>query len=117
MLRRNESLFDLVFGKGFEDIFRETYPLLSPTKKDYNKTVYYKDGMIHNENGPAVVYKDGKEEYWLEGSKVTKEDVESYRQKLEDEKQHYISLDDTSYTISGKQYRELKNILKKMSDK
>jgi DNA-binding response OmpR family regulator len=29
----------------------------------------------------AIVYKDGKEnEYWLEGKKVTKEDVETYQQ-------------------------------------
>ena len=29
--------------------------------------VYYKDDMVHNEDGPAIVYPDGSVSYWIEG--------------------------------------------------
>lgn len=45
------------------------------------------DGMLHCETGPAVIYEDDRQdEYWLEGVKVTKEQVEEHKQKLEDDK-------------------------------
>lgn len=31
---------------------------------------WYKDGSLHNEEGPAVIYPDGTKEYWLNGIEV-----------------------------------------------
>lgn len=43
--------------------------------KDYSKdifeddkdTFYYKDGLIHNEFGPAIITPSWRKEYWLNG--------------------------------------------------
>jgi hypothetical protein len=36
---------------------------------------HYKNGMLHNDSGPAVIHKDGTKEYWLEGKRVKESDV------------------------------------------
>jgi hypothetical protein len=35
---------------------------------------YIKDGKLHNSEGPAVIYPDGKEEYHLNGFQYSKDD-------------------------------------------
>ena len=35
---------------------------------------YVKDGKLHNAEGPAVIYPDGKEEYHLNGFKYSKDE-------------------------------------------
>ena len=44
---------------------------------------WYKDGKLHREGGkPAVEYADGRTEYWLDGLKLSDDQVREYRQKL-----------------------------------
>jgi hypothetical protein len=43
---------------------------------------WYKDGQLHREGGPAVEYANGKTEWWLQGMKLTDDEVREYRQKL-----------------------------------
>lgn len=34
----------------------------------YHNTIYhYKNGKCHNENGPAIIYKDGAKEWYIDG--------------------------------------------------
>lgn len=78
---------------------------------DGEKVEYFLNGRLHNHNGPAIEYKDKNKEseYWLEGRKVTKEDVEKYKEDLEDKKEHYITIDGKTKVITGKQYKEFKS--------
>jgi len=39
--------------------------------------VYYVSGMLHRTDGPAVLYTDGKTEWWLRGSRVST--IKEYR--------------------------------------
>ena len=81
---------------------------------DNDKTVHYKNGMLHREDGPAVVYnKEGKEdEYWLEGKRVSKEDVDKFQEKIEENKTHYLYVDNKEYKILGKKkLEEVKKLL------
>lgn len=88
------------------------------TYHDGEKTINYLNGMIHRDDGPAVKYDDGREEYWLKGMKVSKEEFESHKQQLEDEKVHYIYLDGREYKVTGKKLKELnlKEQLKQLSN-
>ena len=110
---RGLSLMSRLFDEEFDTLFQELQS--SKTKNKDQKTIYYKNGMVHNENGPAIVHKDGKEEYWLEGRKVTKEDVTTYRQNLEDNTKHCVYVADKPYIINGKQLRQLKSTLDDMT--
>jgi hypothetical protein len=40
------------------------------------------EGKLHNLNGPAIIYSDGREEYWINGKQITKEAVELYADLL-----------------------------------
>lgn len=47
-----------------------------PARNDYKEEIkqWYKDGEKHREGGPAVIYSDGTKEWWLEGDQYTEED-------------------------------------------
>jgi hypothetical protein len=81
---------------------------------DGNIEKHYVNGVLHRDDGPAVIeYKDGKiskETYFLDGEKVTKEAVEEYKQKVEDEKVHTIYLGNKKYKVNGKKLRELEKL-------
>jgi hypothetical protein len=132
------DLFDRVWGNldaQFRDMEREwgvpnRLPIITlPSVKtkytdkrtfhDGEKTINYVNGMIHKDNGPAVVYDDGKEEFWLKGMKVSKQEFESHKQQLEDDKIHYVHIDGVEYTLTGKQLKELnlKEKLKQLTGK
>ena len=107
-MRNFDSIFDAVFVS-YEPVTygrpRDTLQIFD----DGTKVEYFKNGRLHNENGPAVVYyKDSKEEYFLEGRQVSKERIEEYKVKKEDEKIHIITIDDQDFKITGKQLKEFK---------
>lgn len=82
-----------------------------------DRTVHYKNGALHREDGPAVVYHEqnkgeDRDEYWLEGRRVTKNDVESYRLEKAKKKLHKVSLGGENFTITGEKLNELKVWLK-----
>jgi len=84
-----------------------------------DRTVHYKNGALHREDGPAVVYheKGGTrvDEYWLDGKRVTKEEMESYRTEKLKKKLHRVSLGGDTFTITGEKLVELKAWLKSNS--
>jgi hypothetical protein len=43
--------------------------------------VYFKNGAIHRENGPAIEFKDGRKLWVLNGKEVTEHEVGAYRQE------------------------------------
>ena len=43
---------------------------------------YWKNGRLHRDNGPAVIYQNGDVEYWLDGQRLTKEEHEQRTQKV-----------------------------------
>ena len=131
---RNTDIFDTfnhvfaVFDKEFRDAerrmgLRNALPSVTvPAVKTYSrydhiqtyddgvKQETYKNGKLHGE----VVYHDGKTptEYFLEGRQVDKSKWEAHLAKLEDEKTHYITIDNMDYTLTGKQLREIKSRIK-----
>jgi hypothetical protein len=42
---------------------------------------YIKDGKLHNSDGPAVVYPDGKEEYYINGFQFTKDEFKKHKKE------------------------------------
>lgn len=79
---------------------------------------HFKNGMLHREDGPAVIeYDTGgkivKESYFIEGEKTTKEVIEERRQKLEDERIHNVYLGNKAYRVTGKELRELEKMVSK----
>jgi len=44
-------------------------------------TRYIKNGKLHNTEGPAVIYADGKVEYYLNGFKFSKEDFKKRKRE------------------------------------
>ena len=107
------SLWD-IFNNDFfsEDIYhvedRRNY-----RRKD-NVEKHFKSGALHRENGPAVVYldKSKEDEWWLEGAKVTEEEVKKYRSEKEASREHIVYLrSGTPYKITGKQLQEVEKIL------
>ena len=44
---------------------------------------YIKDGKLHNADGPAVIYPDGKEEYHLNGFQFTKDEFKKRKKEGE----------------------------------
>ena len=61
----------------------------------YGNKFHYKDDILHNEDGPAVIYVNGALEYWIEG-----ELVDEYRPAI-------INSDDTvEYYVKGKPHSE-----------
>ncbi len=113
---RGLSLVSRFFDEDFDTLFQELQDTRTKKENKSQKTIYYKNGMIHNENGPAVIHKDGKEsEYWLEGRKVTKQEVDEYRQNVEDNTKHCVYVADKTYIINGKQLKTLKSMLEDMT--
>lgn len=130
MFRRTEDIFDTLnhvfatFDKEFRDAEKKlgvrnalpsvTIPgVKSRSKYEYiqsyddgEKVETFKNGKLHGK----VSYYDGKtpEEYFIEGRQVDKDKWEQYIQRVEDEKPHYITIDNRDYVVTGKQYRELK---------
>lgn len=99
-----------MFNSIFDELFR-SFPLTSPFERTYTddgvKRTYYKNGIVHNETGPAVVYSDGKVEYWLDGKQVDKSTVDKLGEEKELNRKVYITVDDKQYVITGKQLKEL----------
>lgn len=42
---------------------------------------HVKDGKLHNAEGPALIHPDGKEEYYLNGIFLTKEDFKKRKKE------------------------------------
>jgi hypothetical protein len=93
-----------IFDKFFTEInYSGGYTRL--TTPEGNVEVY-KNGRLHNEYGPAVVYKDGKKEFWLNGRQVCESDViktKKYTVELTDEEFKAIS----TY-LKGRKIEEVK---------
>jgi hypothetical protein len=55
--------------------------------KRYNATDgtvrFIKDGKLHNTDGPALIYPDGKEEYYLNGFPYTKDEFKKRKKEGE----------------------------------
>lgn len=92
----------------------KTYSESYRTINDGESIRYFKNGMLHNDEGPAVIYqdKDKQAEYWLNGIKSTEKDVEEIKLKKEDERKHTIYLDSVPYEVTGKQLKQIKDNLK-----
>lgn len=84
----------------------------------------FKDGMLHCEDGPAVIkYKENtlqveEEQYFLNGEKVTKEAIENLKATKEDREifDLYVYSRDAEkadrISVTGKQWKEIKKLLK-----
>jgi riboflavin biosynthesis pyrimidine reductase len=110
-----DGLFDSMYRE-----LNESFKNLSDVRivREKNRTFHYKNGLVHREDGPAVITRnsDGSvtESYYLNGICVQKEDLDKLKQKLEDEQIHEIWVDGRRYEVTGK---KLKEVMKVISDK
>lgn len=58
-------------GRNFELLIEE----------DSWRVVWIKDGVFHNEDGPAIEYAHGTKLWYLFGIQVSKEDIELFKSK------------------------------------
>jgi hypothetical protein len=77
---------------------------------------HFKNGALSRLDGPALIKygKDGKivsEEYYIDGVKKTKEEVEACRIDIEESKVHTIYLGNKKYKLTGKKLKELQATL------
>jgi hypothetical protein len=110
------SLFDLVFGDHnpfFNEIrYRKSTPEVA--HYDDGSTRHYLNGMLHNENGPAIVRKEGKntvEEYFLHGERLSKSDWEHRTASIRDNQEHEIVVDGKVHRVKGKKLAEIRKLL------
>jgi hypothetical protein len=118
------SLFDEVFGEEFvRRFYGEEWDFPRVTTQDRNKSSfsngnireYYVNGILHREDGPAVVYLDKSkpDEYWLKGRVSSKEEVQALIDKKEETTPHYVNVDGKVYNVVGKKkLQEILNLLK-----
>jgi hypothetical protein len=53
---------------------------------------FYENGVLSNKKGAAVEYKDGKKEYWIDGRKTNKEEVDKLIRKEEENRKEGYTL-------------------------
>lgn len=102
------DVFDSIFDEAFRPVDRTNYSRKGNVEK------HLKEGALHREDGPAVVYldKSKENEWWLEGRKVTEEEVKKYVAEKEEKRQHIIYLrDGQPYRITGKQLKDIEKML------
>lgn len=56
----------------------------------------YANGVLHSIEGPAIIRKDGKKEYYIEGREVSEEEHKRYVKKLNDEKTYRYVIEITN---------------------
>lgn len=83
-----------------------------------NKTVHYKDGALHREDGPAVVYSDKSkpDEYWLDGRRSTKEEVAAFLEDRNNNKRYLLTVGTELYEMTGSKLKELEGWLANNSE-
>lgn len=107
------SDFDRVFDSFFTPVRNYGRTITSGTYDDGEKKTWYVNGMIHREDGPAVVYHDEgkKSEYWLKGKLLSKRDWEDEVDRIEGEREHTVYIDGHKHTVKGKNLRKIKELL------
>lgn len=87
----------------------KTYSVDQRAYDDGEKIQKFTNGILHCETGPAVTYhnKEKEPEYWLDGRRVTKEEVDKRKEEIEDNRMHSIWIDNKEFKVSGKRLREL----------
>jgi hypothetical protein len=110
-LTRNRSIFDAFF-EDFEPIYQPRV-YSSSYYDDGEKVTYYRNGIVHNESGPAITYRDTKKEpeYWLHGRQVTKADVEKLIDEKEANKVHRITVNGKVHEVKRDKLKEIEKLL------
>lgn len=85
-----ESIFDNLFNEFLVTASPKSYYPKEWHSNDYvnDETRYYKDGILHRLDGPAIVRKEGENEYYIDGRYYEKEDFKNYVEKLEENKKY-----------------------------
>ena len=82
---------DIIYYKKGTKIFHNPYGA-SVMYKDGTK-YYFFENKIHRLDGPAVIWPDGEEEYWINDKYLTKEEFETHPERLKFlGKEHLICL-------------------------
>lgn len=109
---RSRSLFDILL-EDFEPIYQPRVTYSSYYYDDGEKVTYYKNGIVHNETGPAITYKDTKKqpEYYLNGKQVTKADVDKLIDEKEANKVHRITVNGKVHEVKRDKLKEIEKLL------
>ena len=73
-------------------------------REDREKICYYLEGLLHREDGPAVVYDNGTQEWWVKGSRHRLDGPAIYYSENIVKKYGHIS--SRMYWINGSNYSE-----------
>jgi hypothetical protein len=71
------------------------------------KKTYYTNGIVSREDGPAVIYRDGKVEYWLNGKQVNKEEVDKLSEEKLNSRKVLVTVDNREFILTAKQVKDL----------
>lgn len=44
----------------------------------WGTSVWYLNGDLHREDGPAIITKDGYQEWWINGQRYTQQEFQNY---------------------------------------
>jgi hypothetical protein len=110
----SNNFFRNAFEELQDDFERQFYGASTRIIEYSNCKKYYTNGILHREDGPAVVYHDSKKpsEYWLNGTKVSKEIVEKAVEEKENNKKYILSFVDEKFEVTGKELKEIKQFIK-----
>jgi len=127
--KRFSKQYDDAFDEfpSFEELFSSFSKVFSHNNDDGSiqvqsdsiKKRYLKNGALHREDGPAVVYlnKSDADEYWLDGRRATKEEIDSLVKKATENQLYRVVINGVPYKLTGKKVEELKEWLKANSSK
>lgn len=68
----------------------------------FTRISYYKEGVLHNENGPAIEWSNGKNYWYLNGSQCSEDQVKHFLVKKELNEKLQLNLQPTPKTKGKK---------------
>ena len=97
----------------FNTLFEEAFgPMTNEQIIDYgDKKVWYKNGIVHNNKGPAIVYPNGSKKYYLDGIELPESVFLAKVQEEENRIIYSLHIKGVDYKVTGKELQEVVKLL------
>ena len=79
---------NIIYYKKNTGLYHNPYGPAHMNKNGYRS--YYIEGKCHRLDGPATIYSDGKEEYWINDEYLTKEEFQKHLERLKYLNKEYL---------------------------